>query len=109
MALAISSTSASFLTGICFSSLLSMSFEVSFNRASKISVRAKTGCKLLHLTSFVVLAQCNATDFDKCVTAAFALLYAVKLCPATIPEIDEMLMMEPFPESLINGRAYLQP
>ena len=57
----------------------------------------------------MVLAQCKATDLVKCLTPAFALLYAEKLCPATMPEIDEIFTIEPIPDSLISGSAYLQP
>ena len=48
-------------------------------------------------------------DFDKCLTAAFEELYAEVLCEATIPDIEEIFIIEPSPESLISSMACLQP
>ena len=47
-------------------------------------------------------------DLLKCLTPAFEELYAAVFQPAIIPEIDEILIIDPFPLFAMCGNAYLQ-
>ena len=92
-ALAISIGSASFLMGICWISL----FSISLSGAESImlwtiAVLVNTGWIELHLTRLVDFAQCKATDLERCLTAALEELYAAVLWEATIPDIDEIFI-----------------
>ena len=56
-----------------------------------------------------IVASHNMSAYNSSKAAALEELYADMLCEATIPDIDEIFIIDPFPESLINGSAYLQP